>query len=158
MHISLLDFIKRGQFGNIELGLTKSDIEAKFCTPDDFWDAGQGMSIWRYSTLELHFLDETLVLIWCDCLELIQDTNKFSIDMWLFNDLDKLTYQYFRSQLDRIGLRYSVKENNYSMNKLPDSVVLSIEETPVIIYFEDKRELQTSVEDYYLIAIGASAR
>ena len=87
--IRILDFIKTGKFGDIEVGQTKEYVGANFPPPDDTWDDGKGISIWESGRLELHFFDEGLITIWCDWLECIADTEKFALDIWQVIHLDK---------------------------------------------------------------------
>ncbi len=95
--------------------------------------------------------------IWCDWLDLISDTKKFSLDLWIFAVLDKLTLPYFCFNLDKLHIHYELSETRYTDKELPDNVILKIYGAGVKIYFEDKKELSTSTDNYYLIAIAATA-
>lgn len=156
MEISLLDFIKTGKFGTVEVGQLMDNIKSCFPEPDTIWDAQNGMSIWSYGSLEFHFTDETLFLIWCDWLEHINQSDKFSLDLWVLDDLDKLKFPYFCSILNGLQIDYTIRESRYSDMKLPDNVILNIVDSGIDIYFEDKHDTAVAVDDYHLIAIGKS--
>ncbi len=157
LNISLLDFVKTGKFGSIEVGQTVDSIKVNFPSPDNICDIGDGISVWSYSTFEFHFFEEELMTIWCDWLDLISETKKFSLDLWIFADLDKLTLPYFCFNLDKLHIHYELSETRYTDKELPDNVILKVYGAGVKIYFEDKKELSTSTDNYYLIALGATA-
>lgn len=149
--VSLLEFIKTGNFGDLELGFTKQDVLTKFCKPDDKNYMGCGMSIWRYSLFELHFLDEVLVAFWCDGLQRLKNPSKkqFRLDKWVFANVKILTIDYFCKLLIDLGLIYEIIQ-------LDPSLILLIKDTNVNVYFEDIDENAKSLREYRLIGIGAS--
>ncbi len=70
IHISIYNFMMFGKFDSIEIGQTKEWILNNFPNPDDriVQKRGQGFDIWRYGTIEFHFVGEELVLIFSDSI------------------------------------------------------------------------------------------
>lgn len=157
--VSLLEFIKTGKLDCVALGWTMEDVLTNFCKPDDKNDMGHGMYIWRYSTFELHFADNELFLLWCDGLRWLKNPTKkqFKFDKWLFKDTSRLTFSYFCSVLTKLDISFSVKGTFYDKDKtLPSNVMLLVDNTDVVVYFEDYEDECESIEQYQLVAIGAT--
>lgn len=157
--ISLLQFIETSKLENLELGWTKEDVLSKFYKPDDRSYMGHGMSIWRYSTFELHFADDKLSLLWCDNLRWLKNPIKkqFKFDKWILKDTSLLTFSYFCSKLNEHKIPFSTKGTFYDKAKaLPTNVMLFVDDTDTVVYFEDYEEESDSIEQYQLVAIGAS--
>lgn len=157
--VSLLEFIQTGRFGLVELGWTKNRILTEFYKPDDKGYMGHGMSIWRYSTFEFHFVDDILTMFWCDGLRWLKNPLKkqFKLDKWILRDTSRLTFSYFCSTLDELNINYTIKGTFYDdTRKLPSNVMLLVEGTNVIVYFEDYENVCQSIEGYCLVGIGAS--
>lgn len=157
--VSLFEFIRAGKLDDVELGWTKDDVLTKFYKPDDKSYMGQGMSIWRYSTFEFHFANGELFLLWCDNLRWLKNPTKkqFKFDKWIFKDTSLLTFSYFCSKLTKYQISFSTKGTFYDEEaELPSNVMLFVEGTDIVIYFEDYEKECELVEQYYLVAIGAS--
>lgn len=156
----MLDFIKTGKFGSIELGQTIEYIKANFPLPDDIWDGGDDTFIWRYGVFEFHFIQGELALLWCDNLAYLNNPDKeqFVLDKWIFKESEELTLSYFCSILDLENIAYNVKGTffDYQNQKLPDNVILNVDDTDVVVYFENVSVDASSISSYTLVAIGAS--
>lgn len=57
--ISLLDFFRTGQFGDVKVGMTKTEVLARLGVPDRTWDHLPLIeaSIWIYDVVELYWVD-----------------------------------------------------------------------------------------------------
>lgn len=158
--ISLFEFIKTGKFDIVELGLSKEQIINLFCKPDNKNDMKNNMSIWNYSTFELHFYKDNLMALWCDNLSYLKNPHKkqFRFDKWVFSRPKLLTFSYFCSVLKKEQIGYKAYETffKYSNNHLADNIILYIDNTNVHIYFEDTDDTATSIMQYHLVGIGCS--
>ncbi len=71
--IDFRDFLKTGQFGPVQLGMTQDEVRQLLGNPQDW-----GGQIWKYDEMEFHFGDQErrLWLIWCDHLDLLKSDGK----------------------------------------------------------------------------------
>ncbi|MDR2948360.1 MAG: hypothetical protein LBV71_04050 [Prevotella sp.] len=160
MKITLLDFIKTGKFGTVQVGQSLENILDTFPLPDDIWDADNDTYIWSYSVFEFHFISGQLTLLWCDNLSYLENPDKkqFELDKWLLDEPNNMTFSYFCSLLDKEDIKYSLRGSFFTSEeqKLPDNVILSVNGADTEIYFEDTEEKATSISEYNLVAIGAT--
>ncbi|MFV0331657.1 MAG: hypothetical protein ACK5KL_17855 [Dysgonomonas sp.] len=160
MKITLLDFIKMGKFGTVQVGQSLENILDTFPLPDDIWDADNDTYIWSYSVFEFHFISGQLTLLWCDNLSYLENPGKkqFELDKWLLDEPNNMTFSYFCSLLDKEDIKYSLRGSFFTSEeqKLPDNVILSVNGADTEIYFEDTEEKATSISEYNLVAIGAT--
>lgn len=117
--------------------------------------------IWRYGTFEFHFSDNILCLLWSDNLGYLFSPRKkqFKLNRWILDKYQKFTLSKFIEALSEESIAYTLQGTFYTFapnEGLPDNVILSIEGTLVQIYFEDYDQVQKSIYDYEIIAIGAS--
>ena len=117
MEVDLFKFINTGQFGNIQIGMSKSKIEALNVTPQ-IWLSNttkDSSRIWKFGSFEFHFDDLTnLSAIYNDHIPSIDTDNNFEItEPWLFKTsilyLDLLkglsnSSKTFKETKDDIGL------------------------------------------------------
>lgn len=163
MVVSILEFIKTGKFGTVELGQNTETIKRIFCKPDDISDMRHNMFIWRYGAFEFHFSDDILFLLWCDNLSYMFSPKKkqFKLDRWILDKYkDGLTLSKFIEAIKDEGIDYILKGTFYTADSeslLPDNVMLCVTGTDSIIYFEDPLELSTCIWEYQIIAIGSSS-
>lgn len=160
MKITLLDFIKTGKFGTVQVGQSLENILDTFPLPDDIWDADNDTYIWSYSVFEFHFISGQLTLLWCDNLSCLENPDKkqFELDKWLLDEPNNMTFSYFCSLLDKEDIKYSLRGSFFTSEEqeLPDNVILSVNGADTEIYFEDIEEKATSISEYNLVAIGAT--
>lgn len=160
IHISLLEFIRTGKFANIEIGQTMEYIQNNFPPPDNISDMGYDTFIWQYGVFEFHFIAGALTLLWCDNLNYLNNPDKkqYILDKWILSESNKLSFSYFCSRLDQENIKYHLNGTFFESEnqKLPDNIILSVDNTDTVIYFEDTDQNAVSLSEYNLIAIGAS--
>jgi hypothetical protein len=159
MIISILEFIKTGKFGSVEIGQSVDEVRRVFPKPDDVSRMSKGVYIWRYSAFEFHFADGDLISLWCDNLPYLKKPGKkqFKWDYWILRKyVEPITLAQFISEIKERSIPYILSGAFYSGELLPDNVMLSITGTDSVVYFENLNEKADSIYAYELIAIGAS--
>jgi hypothetical protein len=160
LKISLLDFIKTGKFGTVQVGQSMGYIRENCPLPDDVWDAGNDTYIWSYGVFEFHFISGELTLLWCDNLSNLgnPDKKQYELDKWLLNKPSKMTFSYFCSLLRQEDIKYTVNGTFYTSKDqgLPDNIIISVDNTDTVVYFEDIEEDAATVSEYRIVAIGAT--
>lgn len=160
--ISILDFIKTGWFGGVYLGQTMAGVKNILSKPDDVTETRKDTFIWRYSAFELHFEGGFLTLLWCDNLDYMYSPQKkqFKLSRWVLDKYkDGLNLNRFIKEIEKELLMYTLEGSFLSdefENTLPDSVIMNINNTDVVIYFENEDEQASEIYEYKLIAIGSS--
>lgn len=160
--ISVLNFIKTGQFGDVYLGQTMADVKNILSKPDDVTEIMEDTFIWRYSAFELHFRGDSLTLLWCDNLDYMYSPNKkqFKLDRWVLDKYKEGTdLRNFIKEIEKEQVVYNLEGVFFSEelgSALPDSVIMNINNTDVVIYFENEEEQASDIYEYKLIAIGSS--
>lgn len=161
--IFILDFIRTGKFGVVEIGQLIDVVKEEFPKPDDISEMDKNIYIWRYGAFEFHFVDGILTLLWCDNLNFMYSPRRkqFKLDRWILGKYkDGCTLTHFIEELNNEGLEFKMYGTYYSSDPKtdsPDNVILEIENTTTEIYFEDINEDATSYYDYKLIAIGSTS-
>ncbi len=67
--ISLLSFVQTGRLGDVDLGVTRAEVEGAFGLPNDWWAKYEipNSPIWKYGNIEIHFdAEDKVFLIFCD--------------------------------------------------------------------------------------------
>jgi|JI8StandDraft_1071087.scaffolds.fasta_scaffold431877_1 hypothetical protein len=151
IHISIYNFIMFGKFDSIKIGQTKEWILNNFPNPDDriVQKRGQGFDIWRYGTIEFHFVGEELVLIFSDSIGELSGGPNVQLDKWIFEYTDKLTLLFVQNELNTHNVDYrkiSSRTTSQIILRLSSGVELMFDNT------QDINRLSTN--DFHLIAIG----
>lgn len=118
-NINILDFIKKGVFGEILVGDTKEEIINKISTPDDY-AAGKSLKkakIWRYGNIEFHFYEQILNSIFSDYLEKLEGGRQLVLYKWIF-DKQPVTLQNVIDSLEKESINYSRSLNSLSQIEL----------------------------------------
>ncbi|HEX8463891.1 MAG TPA: hypothetical protein VF627_04670, partial [Abditibacterium sp.] len=69
MKASLVDFLRNGAFGSIELGMNRLAVEQHLGAPDTWHSDAKNYqiaTIWKYGDVEFYFQNETLWMIFMD--------------------------------------------------------------------------------------------
>ena len=160
--INILDFIRTGKFGEIELGFDYHHILKKIPKPDDVDRMSKGVYIWTYGSFEFHFFDGNLFTFWCDQLDFMFSPRKkqFKLDRWIIGKYkDGFKLSTFIKELQKENITFEKLGTFFSdesKDSLPDNVILKIDNATSVIYFENTDEDATDYFDYKLIAIGAA--
>ena len=85
--LNLTEFIKTGQFGFLQLGMTKAELESQLFPPED-WQSNKSKEsspLWRYGNFELYFDErQTLYRIFNDYIPQLDGGDSTIIkDWWL---------------------------------------------------------------------------
>lgn len=160
--ISILDFIRTGKFGVVNLGLNYRSIIQHFHKPDDITRVNQGIYIWRYGAFEFHFFDGILVTLWCDNLDYMYSPRKkqFKLDRWIIGKYKGgFSLSLFIEALNQENITFKIMGTYYSSipkQSFPDNVIIQIDSSTSFVYFENIDEDAINYYDYKLIAIGSS--
>lgn len=152
--LKLKDFILYGIFENIELGKTKNEILENFIEPESIEELGNGFSILAYGTLEFHFFNNSLVLIWCDNLQYIDSYAPLKVDKWILNESNKLTVSFVTEILRHENVEYSITHSEEQKNS-----IINIKNSNVALWFEildNNFYPYLEPNEYELVAIGLS--
>lgn len=113
--VSLLDFIKNGQFDYIKLGQSKEWILNNFPDPDDFSSdyLVSNCTIWRYGNIEFHFdKSNELILIYTDYLQDLTGGESLELDKWILEAYSKLNLAYVITKLNEQEIDYCKSSND----------------------------------------------
>lgn len=113
--VSLLDFIKNGQFDYIKLGQSKEWILNNFPDPDDFSSdyLTSNYTIWRYGNIEFHFdKSNELILIYTDYLQDLTGGESLDLDKWILEAYPKLNLAYVITKLNEQEIDYCKSSND----------------------------------------------
>ena len=105
------DFIKNGKFDYIQIGQSKEWILNNFPDPDGYFSMSYKDSIWKYGTIEFHFSENQLFMIFCEQLSL-PDENGIKINKWIF-DRRPLTMLECIRILNDERLSFSLNHSKY---------------------------------------------
>lgn len=90
--ISLLDFFRTGNFGPVQLGMSRQEVYDLLGEPDDYGCPNTSLmeaNVWLYDAIELHFFDE--FPLWLICTDHISYpdwwvSERIKLDAWLFSN------------------------------------------------------------------------
>lgn len=91
-NITLIDFFRTGNFGPVQLGMTRQEVYDLLGEPDWCQSPDTNLmrsNIWMYKPIELHFFDEfPLRLICTDHISYpnFWDSKRIGLDAWLFSN------------------------------------------------------------------------
>lgn len=108
--ISMRDFILFGKFDYIKLGKSKNWILNHFPKPDD-WTADFSLEkapFWRYGTIEFHFTDDNLSMIFTDNITTLNGGEKLSLDLWVLENGHQPTLAEVINELNNSKINYTV--------------------------------------------------
>ncbi len=150
IEIDLQDFIFTGKFDYVEMGCTQEWLKHHFADPDDTGDFGHKMTIWRYGSIELHFFEQKLHLIWCDDLSFVQKSPSLKLKKWLMKDIKLMNFKKVLKVLNQHQVNYLVK-----FDQTLNTIQLKIQRSQVVLHFEATQEKQKH-EHYQCVAFGLS--
>lgn len=79
--VSLLEFLKTGRFGSLEVGDSRRRVEQLFGAPPS-WSAEHEVeraSIWKYGDIEFYFNDDLLWMIFADGFSILSGARRLKI-------------------------------------------------------------------------------
>lgn len=148
--IDLKAFILNGKFDYVEIGQTQEWLAQNFADPDDQADMGNQIDIWRFGSIEFHFFENKLFLIWCDDLTNLSTAKGLKIKTWIFKDRKELNFVKVLKILNKFEKNYSVKFNSKLNN-----IQLKLIDSQIVLHFEPKKESHIA-NKFKLIAFGLS--
>ena len=110
--VSMLEFIKTGEFGPLCLGATRDEVKALLGDPP-VWVAEESRDssrIWRFGDVEFYFADDTLVMIFTDHDDRSKGTDALVIDPWIVRE--GLMRKQFEKELTREGVAFASAQWN----------------------------------------------
>ena len=127
--VDIRDFLRTGNFGPIQLGMTRSQVELLLGKPESWggqypehsreqfeqYASYNDYPIWEYDAMEFHFGDDRklLYLIHCDHLDQLQSNgNTFTLDRWVF-EANPPTREQVELALKEEKINYSDKRPDW---------------------------------------------
>ena len=87
--VSMLDFLRTGEFGPIKLGISRAELRGCLGNPEDWCVDPKGVNyaaIWKYGDTEFYFDNgDALWLIFADHIENLRGGAAVEIDPWIFH-------------------------------------------------------------------------
>ncbi|MEE1735755.1 hypothetical protein [Streptomyces sp. BE147] len=136
LHLDMREFLATGTLGPVRLGATMTELRDRLPAAVDEFAEPSGFAAWAYGALELHFFDDSLFRVWCDCLPaLLSATSKagqLTIDPWIVCDDRPRTLAEMLPEFARYGwgIQLSTRGENRS------SVTVKILNSGVDLLFE----------------------
>ncbi|CAM3329280.1 hypothetical protein [Stackebrandtia soli] len=138
IELDVATFLGTGTLGTIRIGDSMNLLrETLPPAVDDGIDLPPGSAIWAYGTLELHFVDDRLALIWCDRLpDLRRSTtvDNIRVDPWIICEDKSRTLAEMLPEFAHQGwtLRLADPSHRYSLTVhiIDSGVELHFEESP----------------------------
>ena len=129
LRISLQEFARSGSLGSIKPGTCRSDVMGFFGQPSD-WGLPpttiDAADIWKYGDFEIHFLDDSVWMIFTDYFDVPRGGDTIDIDPWIL-----------RSGLDCADLQNALNASDISFTSQPNRH--NVDETDIItigrVYF-----------------------
>ncbi|NOT93268.1 hypothetical protein [Ferruginibacter sp.] len=117
MEISLREFILKGNFGPVQIGMTKNEIINTLGKPDSDTDYGESGELY-YGYYEFFYWTENQILfaiqndhLIADCTNhnemILFENNNFKIDVWFLEVGRDFTYKEIKDILNKEGLEYT---------------------------------------------------
>lgn len=111
VNVSIKDFIQSGQFGPIELGISRDSLRTLLGYPDDYGVYPKSVdvaSIWRYGDIEFYFDNANILhMIFADNFDTPHGGEKILLDPWVTRmHVDDSTFQ---DALNAIGVEYTIE-------------------------------------------------
>jgi len=129
--IKLLDFFKYGKFDCIKLGQRIDWILENFPEPDIQYKLGTNseFDIFEYGSIELHFRDNILYLIFSDgWFNKFYGAKNIKIDKWIFKKMDELKLLNVLEKFNENEINYEKKEDNLNIKlKLESGIEITFE-------------------------------
>lgn len=139
MEIDLLRFLRSGEFGPIQFGITRQDLLNALGTPEDWVAEHEIMSspILKYGSIEFYFSADGsgLTMIYTDWLSPIRGWGNLELSGWVFKSPPSL--EEVKAQLKQEHIDYTQAQQEFTAKtqlNLASGVTLEFEST------EDKKE------------------
>lgn len=114
---SLKELIQDGNFGLIELGMSRVGVEEILGSPD-CWGGNEcnyrQANIWKYGDVEFYFQDETLWMIFIDDCDIPSGGKKVDLDTWVISRY--LICFQAEEYLSKATIPYRKEEFSYTDN------------------------------------------
>jgi len=153
--IDLEDFIKSGKFDHLKVGMTKDEVLNVFPEPEDWSNAAYYLSsnIWRYGNFELHFEEDTLLMIFNYYIAEMDGGESLEVKRWIFEpENDRRLIEIMR-KLNTERLSFEVESDSIGRT------ILHIKDSDVYLSFnpeyayEEEATGKMDVNDFELGAI-----
>ena len=112
--VCLLEFVRTGRFGPIELGINRNELKEIIGDPDQ-WGLHASVEladIWKYGDIEFHFNKSSqLYMIFADNFDVPRGNESFRIKPWIIREF--LDAQLFKAELTASGIEYRETEITY---------------------------------------------
>lgn len=134
--VNLEEFVLRGKFDFLELGMSSDDVLATIPEPETSSDEPIHRAlIWRYGQFELHFDPDSgkLVRIFCDYVPTLDGGEVFEISPWILRE--RLDLPQFLAVLNAAGIDYAVRHN-----AIIEASIVQVTESAVQLAFSVEHE------------------
>ncbi len=147
--VDLKRFLLRGEFDCLKLGQSKEWILENFVKPDKkYTDKQSGISILSYGSVELHFKDNVLFMIYSDAwFDVFLNAKNIKYKKWIFKNISQLTLGFITGVLNDKKINYSVE-----FDKKLNSVTIYISQSAVSLCFGEFENDKLVPNDYKMSA------
>jgi hypothetical protein len=156
--IDFKDFFKFGKFDFIRLNQTKQWIIHHFPNPDGYEEIEEVYAgvIWQYGSIEFHFQNDELFLIYSDCIDTLDGGESLELKKWFLEDTAKLDLLSVMASLNQEKTDFvkTTHESTFS------SVVLQLRSGVELVFFWRKshknpfRNMMNAVNQKTRIGLG----
>lgn len=89
--VSMLEFLRTGQFGPVRLGSSRNELRGYLGEPETWGrpylprSSAAQAGIWKYGDIEFHFREDTLWLIFADHIRTLKGGKAIDLDPWVLS-------------------------------------------------------------------------
>lgn len=137
--ISILDFLRTGNFGPVKIGMLRDEIIAKLGLPDWYYPDGQNhmsASLWSYGGVQLSFYDALHKIYFKPQYFNEPDTTNIRVNPWIFERGYEPTKQELTVALQEEGIE--VKDTGVLL-----LITYYIKKTGKLKFIRTESEIQT---------------
>ena len=134
--VDIQEFVLRGKFDFLELGMSRDDVLGVLPEPEASSDEPIHRAlIWRYGEFELHFDPDSgkLVRIFCDYVPTLDGGQVFEISPWILRE--RLDFPQFLAVLNAAEIDYEVRHN-----VIMEASIVQVTESAVQLAFSVEHE------------------
>jgi len=152
MQVNILEFIKKGKFGELKIDQKKEEV-LKILPKPDTVDYPSNLErkycILTYGNIEFHFIEDSLHLIHSDNFTYLDGGNALKLNLWKFEgNISEIKLEEMIENLVKEEVKFSLLKNN----KL-DNTILKTEGDVELLF-----EQESNSTNYFLEAISLQGK
>ena len=112
--VSMLEFLRTGEFGPIKLGISRAELRGCLDGPED-WEpypkAKQHAAVWKYGDIEFYFDDDNILwMIFSDHVKTLNGGSAIDLDPWVISS--SLTVKQALRDLEDASIPFERNDSN----------------------------------------------